>query len=49
MKSVRTGLSFVDVSCFLLPISGCGELIQEFGFDPKKIKPQKDFLALEKP
>lgn len=48
MKSVRTGLSFVDVSCFLLPITGCGELIQEFGFDPK-IKPQKDSLALEKP
>lgn len=44
----RTGLSFVDLGCFLLPTTGSGDPVKEFGFYPKMIKPQRDFLALEK-
>lgn len=48
LESSRTGLSFVNVSCFLLPTTGSGDCVKEFGFYPKEIKLQRDFLALEK-
>lgn len=48
MERSRTGLSFVDVGCFLLPTTGSGDPVKEFGFYPKMIKPQGGLLGFRK-